>query len=80
MLKELKDKQISLQINGLNNKTCKWRKRKRKRKTGHSPDQWFKLKTKHQKERQETSRGKPRKQQKEERRKQSGQILKFEDK
>ena len=46
-----------------------------KRKTGHSSDQWFKLKTKTPKQRQETSRVKPRRQRKSERRrKYSGQI------
>ena len=44
------------------------------RKTGHSSDQWFKLKTKHQNNNGKHQRRKLRKQQKREERKQSGQI------
>ena len=53
--------------------------RKAECKTGHSSDQWFKLKTKHQNNDEKTSRGEPTKQRKKEGRKQSGQASKFEN-
>ena len=53
--------------------------KKAKGKTGHSSDQWFKIKNKVPKQQRGNIKKKHRKQQKEEGRKQSGQTSKFED-